>query len=115
MKFFRAGILAAILLHAALESAAFSTTRSVILTRSFTKEVVSLRMGDDKDDDPTKVWYAGVADMVQKALTNSPLNEGKKALVKSLAGNYDQAAVRARLENWIGDQEKPVLMLSFRT
>ena len=42
-------------------------------------------------------------------------DEGKKALVKSLAGNYDQAAVRARLDGWIGDQEKPVLMLSFRT
>ena len=79
--------------------------------------VVSLQMasGNDQENDPTKVWYAGIADAVQNVLTNSPLNEGKKALVKSLAGNYDQAAVRARLDGWIGDQEKPVLMLSFRT
>ena len=39
----------------------------------------------NNDDDPTKVWYAGVADAVQNVLTNSPLNEGKKALVKSLS------------------------------
>jgi len=67
--------------------------------------------GSDKDDDPTKVWYAGLADAIQNVLTNSPLNEGKKALVKSLAGEYDQEAVRAKLNGLIAD--KPVLMLSF--
>jgi hypothetical protein len=66
---------------------------------------------DNKDDDPTKVWYAGLADAIQNVLTNSPLNEGKKALVKSLAGEYDQEAVRAKLDGLIAD--KPVLMLSF--
>ena len=48
----------------------------------------------NNDDDPTKVWYAGVADAVQNVLTNSPLNEGKKALVKSLAGDYDVEATQ---------------------
>ncbi|KAJ8614106.1 hypothetical protein CTAYLR_004629 [Chrysophaeum taylorii] len=54
--------------------------------------------------DPTKVWYADVANAVQNVLTNSPLNEGKKALVKLLAGPYDQAATRARLEKLIADE-----------
>lgn len=40
-------------------------------------------------------------------------NEGKKALVKSLAGDYDQAAIRERLDSLI--TESPVLMLSFET
>ena len=41
------------------------------------------------------------------------LKEGKKKLVKSLAGDYDEVAVRARLNGLINDN--PVLMLSFTT
>jgi hypothetical protein len=41
------------------------------------------------------------------------LNEGKKALVRSLAGDYDREAVRARLDTLI--RESPVLMLTFET
>jgi glutaredoxin 3 len=41
------------------------------------------------------------------------LKEGKKALVKKLAGDYDAAAVRARLDGLIADNK--VLMLSFTT
>mmetsp|Transcript_25316 Transcript_25316/g.76032 ORF Transcript_25316/g.76032 Transcript_25316/m.76032 type:complete len:97 (+) Transcript_25316:186-476(+) len=63
------------------------------------------------EDDPTKVWYAEIANAVQNLLTNSPLNEGKKALVKALAGPYDAARVGARLDGLIADE--PVLMLSF--
>ena len=62
-------------------------------------------------EDPTKVWYAEIANTVQNLLTNSPLNEGKKAVVKMLAGPYDEVAVRAKLEGLIADE--PVLMLSF--
>jgi len=40
-------------------------------------------------------------------------NEGKKALVKKLAGEYDAASVRARLDSLINDNS--VLMLSFTT
>jgi Glutaredoxin len=66
------------------------------------------------DDDPTKVWYAGLADSIQKVLSNNPLlKEAKQALVKSFAGDYDQAAVRAQLDGLIA--EHPVLMLSFTT
>jgi hypothetical protein len=41
------------------------------------------------------------------------LNEGKKALVKSLAGDYDAAAIRARMDGLVKDNS--VLMLSFVT
>lgn len=63
------------------------------------------------DDDPTKVWYAPIADAIQNLLTNSPLNEAKKAMVKGMAGEYDAAAVRAKLDGLIADNS--VLMLSF--
>lgn len=43
----------------------------------------------------------------------APLNEGKKALVRALAGPYNRDLVRSRLDKLI--QEKPVLMLSFTT
>jgi len=66
---------------------------------------------EEEDKDPTKVWYAGIADNIQKVLTNSPLNEGKKALVKSLAGEYDEVAVANKLNGLI--QDEPVLMMSF--
>jgi glutaredoxin 3 len=41
------------------------------------------------------------------------LNDGKKALVKSLAGDYDAASVKARIGGLIEDN--PVLMFSFTT
>ena len=69
-----------------------------------------LSMAEDGDD-PTKVWYAEIANGIQNLLTNSPLNEAKKALVKSLAGEYDEAATKAKLMALIDDN--PVLMLSF--
>jgi hypothetical protein len=40
-------------------------------------------------------------------------NEGKKALVKSLAGEYDEVAVKARIDGLIA--ENPVFMFSFTT
>jgi len=77
------------------------------------RSILHAASGGDNDDDPTKVWYAGVANAIQNVLTNSPLNEGKKALVKSLAGEYDEVAVKARLNDLIADSNSGVLMLSF--
>lgn len=73
--------------------------------------IIAMCPGARKDNDPTKVWYSGFADTVQNLLTNSPLNEGKKALVRALAGDYDREATRAKLDGLIADN--PVLMLSF--
>jgi len=54
------------------------------------------------------------------AMGNSPmdtffsfLKDGKKGLVKSLAGDYDEAAVQQKINSLI--QDNPVLMLSFTT
>mmetsp|Transcript_21138 Transcript_21138/g.32130 ORF Transcript_21138/g.32130 Transcript_21138/m.32130 type:complete len:110 (+) Transcript_21138:150-479(+) len=70
----------------------------------------------DSDNDPTKVWYAQISNDIQKILTsNSPLNEGKKALVRKLAGDYDREATRAKLNAYIDNSQKGVLMLSFTT
>jgi len=66
---------------------------------------------DNGEKDPTKVWTAEIADAIQNAVTYSPLNEGKKALVKMLAGDYDSPVVRNKLIGLI--KEEPVLMLSF--
>ena len=41
------------------------------------------------------------------------LQQGKRALVKSMAGDYDAAAIRARIDSLI--DEHPVLVLSFTT
>ena len=60
--------------------------------------------------DPTKVWYAELANGIQNVLTNSPLNEGKKAVVKMMAGGYDVRATNAKLDELIAN---PVVMLSF--
>ena len=61
-------------------------------------------------EDPTKVWYADLANGVQNLLQNSPLNEGKKAVVKMMAGSYDARATNAKLDELIAN---PVVMLSF--
>ena len=41
------------------------------------------------------------------------LNEGKMALVKSMAGDYDEKVIQARIDSLVS--ENPVLMLSFTT
>ena len=61
-------------------------------------------------EDPTKVWYADLANGVQNLFQNSPLNEGKKAVVKMMAGGYDVQATNAKLDELIAN---PVVMLSF--
>jgi len=88
------------------------TCTSTAVGRNRNRSILHAASGDN-DDDPTKVWYAGVANAIQNVLTNSPLNEGKKALVKSLAGEYDEVAVKARLNDLIADSNSGVLMLSF--
>ena len=69
------------------------------------------RHAKNDGDDPTKVWYAGLADSLQNLITNSPINEGKKALVRALAGDYDVAEIQAKLNGLIASE--PVLFLSF--
>ena len=48
---------------------------------------------------------------MQNAIQNSPIAEGKKLVVKMLAGDYDEAAARAELDRLIASE--PVVMFSF--
>jgi glutaredoxin 3 len=65
----------------------------------------------NNNEDPTKTWYGPIVDAIQNVLTNSPLSNAKKALVKTLAGDFDEAAVEAKISNLV--KENPVVMLSF--
>ena len=51
------------------------------------------------------------ANAVQNAIQNSPIAEGKKLVVKMLAGDYDEEAARAELDRLIAAD--PVVMFSF--
>lgn len=78
------------------------------------QNLISSLNQSNNGNDPTKTWIAQFADGLQKVLTSSsPLNEGKKSLVRALAGEYDDEAVRAKLNGLISENQ--VLMLSFTT
>merc|ERR1719163_975545 len=68
----------------------------------------ALRMSEE---DPTKTPLGLFANAVQNAIQNSPIAEGKKLVVKMLAGDYDEAAARAELDRLIASE--PVVMFSF--
>eukprot|EP00448_Togula_jolla_P039901 CAMPEP_0170645250 /NCGR_PEP_ID=MMETSP0224-20130122/42967_1 /TAXON_ID=285029 /ORGANISM="Togula jolla, Strain CCCM 725" /LENGTH=225 /DNA_ID=CAMNT_0010976429 /DNA_START=57 /DNA_END=735 /DNA_ORIENTATION=+ len=54
-----------------------------------------------------------VVGAVASALSTGPLNEGKIWLAKTMAGDYDEAAVSAKLESYIS--ENPAVVFSFST
>jgi hypothetical protein len=63
-------------------------------------------------NDPTQTKPASFANLLGNFINNaSPLSEAKKGLVSLLAGSYDVAATKAKLDALI--QAEPVLMLSF--
>ena len=59
--------------------------------------------------------YGDLANTIQGLLAPPPPpnTNGKMALLRKAAGEYDPAVVRAQLQTWITDE--PVLMLSFTT
>lgn len=62
------------------------------------------------------VVRSDMTDFINKltvAIQNSPLAEGKKALAKFQAGNYDVEATRAMMDKYI--QDNPVMVFSFST
>jgi glutaredoxin 3 len=102
-------IVSLILLLAALSQGSYAF--AVLPTGVIKGKVAPLAMAGNED--PTKAWFATIADGIQSLLSNSPLNDAKKALVKSLAGDYDEEATKAKLETLV--DKNPVLMLSFVT
>lgn len=67
--------------------------------------------GNNNENDPLKSLFAKPQDSLQSFL--NPLKEGKKMLVKSLAGDYNEEATLAKLKGLIDDNR--ILMLSFTT
>ena len=91
--------LALSLLASALPSSAHG-----FVVRPTTSLVASVQGGGGSSSSSSSTTELGVFNF---------LNEGKKKLVKSLAGDYDQEAVQARIDGLI--QSNPVLMFSFTT
>ncbi|WIA15661.1 hypothetical protein OEZ85_002287 [Tetradesmus obliquus] len=54
----------------------------------------------------------GAINWLTVALKNSPINEGKKALAKAQAGEYDEKAVRGKIEGLIKDNKVMVFSWS---
>jgi len=114
MKFFNATLLLLVLKDLAANNAFHHQPPSFIKTvGSTSRKTTCFGKSNDDENDPTKVWYAEIANGVQNLLTNSPLNEGKKALVRALAGEYDVEATQSKLKNLISDSK--VMMFSFTT
>ena len=57
--------------------------------------------------------FGGFVSKLTEFAANSPINQGKIALVKAQAGDYDVAATQAQLQGII-DEDK-VVMFSFTT
>ncbi len=119
MKFMNNSI-GLLLLLASNLSSAFSFTHTCtplafINARYTTKASTSTRTiikANNNDNDPTNNLQSSLANKIQNLFTNfSPLNEGKKKIVQSLAGPYDKTKIQNELKSLI--QNEPVLMLSF--
>jgi hypothetical protein len=63
-------------------------------------------------DDPTANPFIQAINSFQVAIQNSPVAEFKSKFAKLQAGDYDEAAVRAQLEDYIA---QPAVMFSFTT
>lgn len=63
--------------------------------------------------DPTALAMVNPLDILNPKTVLMILKEGKVGLVKSIAGEYDKAAVRSKIDDLVGSE--PVLMLSFTT
>eukprot|EP00879_Flechtneria_rotunda_P001282 GHRR01001431.1.p1 GENE.GHRR01001431.1~~GHRR01001431.1.p1 ORF type:complete len:186 (+),score=56.03 GHRR01001431.1:96-653(+) len=84
---------------------ALPSARARILTSPFAGgQLRSVRMNANP--------FESAINILTVALKNSPINEGKKALAKAQAGDYDNAAVRAKVEQYINDNKVMVFSWS---
>lgn len=61
---------------------------------------------------PARAFPEDLINNISVAIKNSPLNEGKKALAIAQAGQYDEAAVRAKVEGLISASKVAVFSWS---
>mmetsp|Transcript_9783 Transcript_9783/g.13793 ORF Transcript_9783/g.13793 Transcript_9783/m.13793 type:complete len:181 (+) Transcript_9783:130-672(+) len=90
--------------HTRLAAMASTLLVLVLLTGLSSAFVPSSMLRNNAVSSSTSVGMGGIFDF---------LNEGKKNLVKSMAGDYDAAAIQARTDSLI--QDNPVLVMSFTT
>lgn len=80
-----------------------------------TGSVSQRRAKDEKTDDERLEFMDSplgqVIGFLAKGLSSGPLNEGKIWFAKMQAGEYDEAAVSAKLQSYISNN--PVVMFSF--
>merc|ERR1719424_994824 len=74
---------------------------------SYTRTAVRMQA-----DDPTGSPFLKAINNLQEAIQNSPAASFKKGLAKMQAGDYDEAAVKAKLNAYIAE---PAVMFSFTT
>ena len=47
--------------------------------------------------------FQNLINQISEAVTNSPVNNLKKGIAKAQAGDYDEAAIRAKVESYLND------------
>ena len=65
-----------------------------------------------QQDDPIGSPLIKAINSLQEAFQNSPAANFKAKLAKMQAGDYDEAAIKAKLESYIAE---PAVMFSFTT
>ena len=90
-----------------VQGAASFAVASSRVTQTGTRAAVSMA-----ENDPIGSPVIKAINALQEALQNSPAATFKKGLAKMQAGDYDQAAVRSKLDSLMA---KPAVMFSFTT
>ncbi|DBA99895.1 hypothetical protein WJX77_003942 [Trebouxia sp. C0004] len=55
--------------------------------------------------------FQNLINQISEAVTNSPVNNLKKGIAKVQAGDYDEAAIKAKVDNYLNDN--PVVVFSW--
>lgn len=55
--------------------------------------------------------FQNLINQISEAVTNSPVNNLKKGIAKAQAGDYDEAAIRAKVDSYLNDN--PVVVFSW--
>ena len=84
MTIFRTAALAALLLLIQRSTAFVPVPGHTAVTKNAV--VVRPMSNNEEEGDPTKVWYAGLANTVQNVLTNSPAKLRTRAFFPSFRG-----------------------------
>ena len=100
---YRVVVLAALLVRASAFAAPAPVSRPVSRSRS------AIRM---QQDDPIGNPFIKAINALQEAVQNSPAAQFKSKLAKMQAGEYDEVATRAKLEQLMSE---PAVMFSFTT